>query len=293
VFVQLDEKSDPICSSAGCDQYEHPKLKTHPMDYFVPNFGVDHDVLASHSAIASAEAQLKHTWVPTLLGDGKDPVVYNDQKPLDVDIQNSLSNMDTQEGVHGAWNPKQDEDGNWVVPHAIDNRSYSYDSENVQLSNDPICSSAGCNQYEHPKPPKGHPVDYPVPSFGADPDIAATANSISIGEAQYNHKIIMGTEESKAQWHNKAEDTDYNFKPELDHDMKVTAKNLENAEQTLGTTMVQTGAQSDPICSSAGCDQYEHPKPPKGHPMNYPVPNFGVDQDIAAGFNSLDAAEKI
>jgi len=35
--LQLD--SDPICSSAGCTQYKAPEFKTHPMDYFVPNFG--------------------------------------------------------------------------------------------------------------------------------------------------------------------------------------------------------------------------------------------------------------
>lgn len=66
----------------------------------------------------------------------------------------------------------------------------------------------------------------------------ATANSIAIGETQVGHKLIMGTDESKAQWHNVAKDTPYNFKPELDHDMKVTANNLDNAEATLGTTMV-------------------------------------------------------
>tara|TARA_B110000285_G_scaffold226539_1_gene286467 strand:+ start:809 stop:1069 length:261 start_codon:yes stop_codon:yes gene_type:complete len=40
--IQLD--SDPICSSAGCTQYKAPEVKTHPMDYFVPNFGVDHHI---------------------------------------------------------------------------------------------------------------------------------------------------------------------------------------------------------------------------------------------------------
>jgi len=95
----------------------------------------------------------------------------------------------------------------------------------------------------------------------------------------------MGTEESKAQWHNVAKDTPYDFKPELDHDMKVTATNLDNAEATLGTTMVQTS--SDPICSSAGCTQYEWPKGPKSHPVDYFVPNFGADPDMETTVNSL------
>jgi hypothetical protein len=296
VYVQLDAEteSDPICSSAGCTQYEHPKLETYPMDYPVPNFGVDHEILDSHSNTAIAEKQLGHKWVWEKL-EPTEPVIYDDSKPLDVEIQHSLGSMEQQEGIHGAWNPPQDKDGNYIVPQAIDNRSYSYasDDANVQLRDDPICSSAGCTQYKHPEAPAGHPVDYPVPSFGADPDMEATANSIAIGEKQYNHKIIMGTEESKAQWHNPAKDVDYNFAPELDHDIKVTHTNLANAEATLGTTMLQTESLSDPICSSAGCTQYKWPEAPAGHPVDYPVPSFGADPDIEANFQSLAAAEKI
>ena len=95
-------------------------------------------------------------------------------------------------------------------------------------------------------------MDYPVPSFGADPEMETTHNSIAIGEAQYNHKLIMGTDESKAQWKNQAKDVDYNFAPALDHDMIVTHNNLENAEATLGERM-DVQLTSDPICSSAGC----------------------------------------
>ena len=42
--------SDPICSSAGCTQYNHPNLDGKskiPRDYFVPNFGTDYDISAS------------------------------------------------------------------------------------------------------------------------------------------------------------------------------------------------------------------------------------------------------
>ena len=118
---------------------------------------------------------------------------------------------------------------------------YTYPTSLVQsglrLRDDPICSSAGCTQYKHPEGPKGYPMDYPVPSFGADPDIEATANSIAVMEDYYKHKIIMGTDKSKAQWANPAKDVDYNFAPELDHDMIVTHTNLVNAERELGERM--------------------------------------------------------
>ncbi len=49
---------------------------------------------------------------------------------------------------------------------------------------------------------------------------------------------IMGTKESKAKYHNKAKDVDYNFAPELDDDVKISQKNLANAEKSLGTPWV-------------------------------------------------------
>lgn len=54
--IMIDMQSDPICSSAGCTQYKQPEGKPdHPMDYFVPDFGVDHDIIASHSDLKWAE----------------------------------------------------------------------------------------------------------------------------------------------------------------------------------------------------------------------------------------------
>ena len=38
--------------------------------------------------------------------------------------------------------------------------------------------------------------------------------------------------------------------------------------------------KSDPICSSAGCSQYLHPQQGPGHPIDYPVADFGVDHHI-------------
>ena len=83
----------------------------------------------------------------------------------------------------------------------------------LNAESDPICSSAGCTQYPHPKKPLGYDINYPVPNFGGDPDIKTTARSIEIGEETHNHKLIMATPESKAKWHNAAKDTMYNFAP--------------------------------------------------------------------------------
>jgi hypothetical protein len=117
--VQLESEvsSDPICSSAGCDQYEHPKIKTHPMDYFVPDFGVDHDIQAAHSAIAQAETQLNHKWVPQEVKDGADKDYFVPNFGVDQDIKDTNASLDTSEGTVGhTWTPTQDKNGYWNVP---------------------------------------------------------------------------------------------------------------------------------------------------------------------------------
>ena len=120
----------------------------------------------------------------------------------------------------------------------------------VQIESDPICSSAGCTQYKHKSTPLGYPIDYPVPNFGSDPEIDATANSISIAEAMHKHKLIMGTPESKAKWHNVAKDTLYNFAPELDEDVVNTEAHIGIGEKIVGRKLNLDQAQGYTAWSS-------------------------------------------
>jgi hypothetical protein len=55
----------------------------------------------------------------------------------------------------------------------------------------------------------------------------------------------MGTKESKAQWHNKADDTMYNFAPRLDRDIIVSKKNLADSETRLKHKWVIEDLQTD------------------------------------------------
>jgi hypothetical protein len=64
--------------------------------------------------------------------------------------------------------------------------------------------------------------------------MVGTKNAISIAEAMHNHKIIMGTKESRAKWHNVAKDTQYDFAPEFDSHIKDSLKNLADSENNLG-----------------------------------------------------------
>jgi hypothetical protein len=168
----------------------------------------------------------------------------------------------------------------------------------TEIESDPICSSAGCTQYKHKKKPLGYKINYGVPNFGVDTDIIDNHASLATAEGMKSHKLALGTDASKAKWHNPAKDVDYNFAPKLDGDIVTTNKNLADTETNLGhhwALAVQldsdVGQGSDPICSSAGCTQYKHKKKPLGYKINYGVPNFGVDTDIVDNFADLRIAE--
>ena len=140
----------------------------------------------------------------------------------------TLSNKPYKHYTVPAWGFEND-----LIPK--NNKSpWTYPTSLTQARSDPICASSGCDQYKHPEAPAGPPMDYPVPSFGPDPDIEATASNIDMAEKMYKHKIIMGTDASKAQWHNVAKDVDYNFDPELDQDIVASQRNLAKVETDMG-----------------------------------------------------------
>jgi hypothetical protein len=94
-------QDDPHCSSAGCVQFLFPKSKddSHPMDYFVPNFGMDKDIEASiaHEKLASKTLDEKWDFATpedkkVLKAEQKIAKVensYNLNPELDSDIVNS------------------------------------------------------------------------------------------------------------------------------------------------------------------------------------------------------------
>ena len=167
----------------------------------------------------------------------------------------------------------------------------------TEAMSDPIGSSIGITQYVHNygAPPLGYDIDYFVPNFGPDPDNAATLNSIAIGEAAHNHKLIMATPESQAKWHNVAKDTLYNYAPELDEDVKYTAEHLAGSETRLGHkwviedvqlpeedgTRVQLGHKSDfnDACNSDHCDYSDWYQGELDKIVQYPAPE-PLDEEV-------------
>ena len=282
---ELNVDSDPICSSAGCDQYKHKKAKLgYPINYPVPNLGQDKDMTSTMENEKLASSMVNHNW--EFGTDESKAKWHNKAKDADYNFAPELDHdmVTTEKNLNNAQTTLKHK---WVIQ--------DLQTENeVNVESDPICSSAGCDQYKHKKAKLGYPINYPVPNNGVDPDMLGTLESEKLASAMVNHNWEFGTEESKAKWHNKAKDTDYNFAPELDHDMVTTEKNLNNAQDKLKHKWViqdlqtenEINLESDPICSSAGCDQYKHKKPKLGYPINYPVPNNGVDPDMITTLES-------
>jgi len=102
---------------------------------------------------------------------------------------------------------------------------------NADTSSDPICSSAGCTQYQFNKKHPGldYDINYAVPHFGTDKDIIDSQNSLSLAELNLGHKITVGSAASKKKHHNVAKDTLYNFAPIVDAEIRTSQKNLDDA----------------------------------------------------------------
>lgn len=234
------------------------------MNYFVPNFGEDSDVKNTKTHLAAAEAALGHQMQASFAQpEGPKMNYFVPSYGVDHDIKDSLADTTWAESRLGEWKnaaakPPADPPRDYFVPNfgtdqdvkdslahasAAESKlghkmSYLQSLADLHTESDPICSSAGCTQYKHKKKPRGYDINYPVPNFGVDRDITDNHASLELAENALSHKLEMATEKSKAKWHNVAKDTNYNFAPKLDGDIRVTQKNLGDAETSLGHSWV-------------------------------------------------------
>jgi hypothetical protein len=125
--TDADVVSDPACSSAGCNYASEKGKKTHPMNYFVPNFGRDTGINTTFNSLDWAENKLQHRWVtPTkaqLKAKEHDKDYFVPNFGLDEDIKMTQANVkDSEKTLGHKWVPVEDENGVWLVPEA--NHSY-------------------------------------------------------------------------------------------------------------------------------------------------------------------------
>lgn len=127
--------------------------KTHPMDYFVPNFGVDREIKVTQQNLKESEDQLKKKWVVTAeqLKPKKDDSYTVPNFGVDADIKQTQRHLAGAEAALGhTWN--------FVA------------------------------KKDRPKP---HPVDYPVPNFGVDRDIITSTKNLADTEKALKHTWVV------------------------------------------------------------------------------------------------------
>jgi uncharacterized protein YkvS len=242
--------SDPICSSAGCTQYKHKHKKLpYDIDYPVPNFGVDHEILDNHKDLDVAEGIVGHHWNFKFEKPPLNPAkktVYDGAPKLDGDIIDSRNNLKSTESR---------------MSHklVLDSDDVQLDAQ-VDVQSDPICSSAGCTQYKHKHKKLPYDIDYPVPDFGVDKDIIDNHDDLKVAEGIVGHHWNFELLKPPI---NPAKKTIYEGAPKLDEDIIDSRKNLKDTEVKLSHKFVldsddvqldadiKTG--SDPICASSGC----------------------------------------
>ena len=96
-------------------------------------------------------------------------------------------------------------------------------------------------------------VDYPVADFGKSHEIRYTENNLKIAEAEAKHKWTIAKD---AKWP-AGVDTDIEFK------------------------LLQTDVSREPLLSANASPLEIHQNEPyAGIPVNYPVPDYGVDHEI-------------
>jgi len=122
--------------------------------------------------------------------------------------------------------------------------------------------------------------------------------NVPIAEKIIGKKMEFGNDEEadKAKWENPAKKTKYDFAPKLEGNIIDSVKNLADSETKLNHkySLSLLQLESDPICSSAGCEQYKHPKSKVADwEKDYPVPHFGMDRDIGASIDNMAVAEGI
>ena len=238
-----------------------------------PNYGdKDVEIDYTHKNIANAEKRLKTKLKASF---GKPAPIPDLRRPnfgnFDADIQTSINNAK-------------------LASKEVKGKSFV--QLDAQLESDPVCSSAGCVQYLHPKAKGdgGNGPLYKIAPDGPDPDMVATQKSIAIAESLYRHKWDFGTARSKAlkKYHNVAKDTLYDFNMKLDPDVIDTQKHLADTEKRLNHKWVYAqldsdiNIDSDPVCSSISCfDVNPYRKAIEDNIVQYPDPaQQGLDHDI-------------
>ena len=158
-----------------------------------------------------------------------------------------------------------------------------------------------------PSAKKGHPVDYFVPNFGNDSDMAVQQNSVAKSEAALKHVFTPKRDADDEKWVVPSADAEFKLLQAF-ADMETE----ENREPLLtwSPTAKKSGFKKDYFIPNFGEDRdigftrqhlsdtetklnhkWNWAKAGKDHKKDYAVPNFGRDADINDSISNLKSME--
>ena len=139
-------------------------MDKHDKDYFVPNFGVDHDVITTQNNLKNAEKSLNHNWNLSLAQANHTsiPACNSYTFPNCVKEAETAAPQKLQADMD-----KHDKD--YFVPNFGADQEMESDKANIAQ----VEKKLG-HVFTPTEAGDGHKMNYYVPNFGADPDIAGT-----------------------------------------------------------------------------------------------------------------------
>ena len=173
---------------------------------------------------------------------------------------------------------------------------YSVEAAKITETREPLLTWA-------PTAKKGHPVDYFVPNFGQDADMASQDKHVADTEAKLKHVWTPHRDEDDEKW----------VVPKVDAEFKLIQANAQINREPLLTwspSSKKSGHPQDYFVPNFGEDReieftrkhladtetrlghhWNWSKAGKGHKVDYTVPNFGRDSDINDSISNLNAAQ--
>ena len=171
--AKITETREPLLTWA-------PKAKKgHPVDYFVPNFGNDHEMEVQNNNVAAVEANLKHVWTPHRDEDDEKWVV-----PTFSEFKLMQSGADIHREPLLTWSPTAKKAGfkkDYFVPNFGEDREIGFTRQHL----DDTEKKLG-HHWNWSKPaPDGYKKDYFVPNFGRDSDINDSMSNMKSAVNKY------------------------------------------------------------------------------------------------------------
>lgn len=287
------------------------------MNYPVPNFGVDKDILATEKHLKDMEAKLGK-W--EIKEKGKGP-----SHPMDYKVANFGSDHDIDDSIASLARAEKELNKKWVIDATATQQAADIHlgKENNGTSDPNHGTGDGCVEYDFAgKPGKkcgagpythdanGVPISNVQIKKSKDAQPAASSDPIhGTGDGCVNHKDDGSLGITCKEAHDKLGDKVVDYMPHnsrgLDRDVKDSIQHESDASASVGhtwnisknstasssqmpsktaalATAVDINLKDDPVCGSGGCKKFDHPDHEPEFKMNYKVPDFGVDHEIAA-----------